>query len=146
MGNDVTASSTRSFELKPEHDIRNVHGAPGWHELTTPDPDGAAAYLAGLYGWEFRTMDIGGSDYRVIVVEGHEVGGVRAPMPGDDDVPRWDTYVTVEDVDALAGRAADLGGEVVVPPMRVGEAGRLTVLNHPTAGKLSAFEYRRPFS
>lgn len=138
--------STVSFELKPEHDIRNLHGAPGWHELTTPDPAAAADYLGELYGWTFQIIDIGGTDYRVIQLDGHEVGGIKAPTQGETDVPRWDTYVTVDDVDDLAREAEQLGGQVVVPPMELGAAGRLTVVAHPTAGKLSAFQYPHPFS
>ncbi len=141
----MTTTAT-TFEFKPEHDIRNQHGAPGWHELTTPDPGAAAEYLGKLYGWTYQTIDIGGAEYRVIQLDGHEVGGIKAPMPGEADVPRWETYVTVDDVDTIASEAEQLGGEIVVAPMSLGEAGRLTVVVHPTAGKLSAFEYPQPFS
>lgn len=146
MGNNFTARLTREFTLEPEHDIRNVHGAPGWHELTTTDPADAAVFLGELYGWTFRTQEVGGVEYRVIMVDGHEVGGIKGPMPGETDVPRWDTYVTVTDVDELAGSAASHGARVVVPPMDLGDAGRMTILVHPSGGKLSAFEYPSPFA
>lgn len=142
----MTTTIETSFELKPEHDIRNLEGAPGWHELTTPDPQAAAEYLGDLYGWTFQLIDIGGAEYRVIQLDGHEIGGIKAPMPGETDAPRWDTYVTVDDVDATAAKAERLGGTVLVPPMQLGDAGRLTVVVHPAAGKLSAFEYPHPFT
>jgi predicted enzyme related to lactoylglutathione lyase len=95
-----------------------VHGAPGWFELVTPDPDKAAEYLGEVFGWGFHTIQVAGSDYRVILVNGHEVGGIRQPQPGEPADPRWDTYVTVADVDQLAARAAGAGAQVVVPPCR----------------------------
>ncbi len=145
MTSETAAPSTEEFELVPEHDIRNLHGAPGWHELTTNDPDAAAKFLEALYGWEVVDLDLGGVPYRAIAVNGHQVGGIREPMPGDDNVPRWDTYVTVADVDAIAEKAKDLGADVIVPPMQLGDAGRLTVMSHPVAGHLSAFQYAYPF-
>jgi predicted enzyme related to lactoylglutathione lyase len=146
MANDFTEDLTTDFQLDPAHDIRNVHGAPGWFELVTPDPDGASAYLGQVFGWEFRTIQIAGADYRVILVRGHEAGGIRQPMPGEPADPRWDTYVTVADVDELASRAAAAGAQVQVPPMPLGDAGRITAVAHPQAGRTLAFEYSRPFN
>jgi predicted enzyme related to lactoylglutathione lyase len=78
-------------------------------------------------------------------VGGHEVGGIREPLPGEPTDPRWDTYVTVADVDELAERATAAGAQVVVPPMPLGDEGRMTAVVHPHGGRIAAFEYRRPF-
>jgi uncharacterized protein len=146
MANDFTADLTMAFQLDPARDIRNVHGAPGWFELVTSDPGKAAEYLGQLFGWGFRTIQVAGADYQVILVRGHEVGGVRRPMPGEPTDPRWDTYVTVADVDQLADQAAAAGAEVLVPPMPLGEVGRMTAVAHPHGGRTLAFEYSRPFN
>jgi predicted enzyme related to lactoylglutathione lyase len=135
-----------TFELVPEHDIRNLHGAPSWFELTTSQPAEAEAFLGETFGWTFRSMQLGGGDYRVIQVAGHDVGGIKQPMPGDSNVPRWDTYMTVSNVDDVAAKAAAAGGQVVVPPMQLGDVGRLTAVAHPLAGQILAFEYAQPFS
>lgn len=66
-------------------------------------------------------------------------------MPGEPDGLRWVTDVTVGDVDELARQAADAGGEVVLAPMPLGDAGRITAVTQPHAGQLLAFEYGRPF-
>jgi hypothetical protein len=137
---------TTDFTLLPDHDIRNVHGAPGWFELTTADPESACRYLGEVYGWTFEQIDVAGAPYRVARVQGHEIGGVRAPMPGDADVPRWDTYVTVDDVHTFAADAAGAGGQIVVAPMQLGEVGRLSVAVHPAAGTMHAFQYARQFT
>lgn len=139
-------ASVSTFELDPERDIRNVHGAPGWHELSTPDPDTAAEYLSKLFGWETEAMELAGAPYRVIRVAGHEVGGITAPRPGEPAAPQWSTYITVDDVAAVAEQATALGAQVVVPPTELGDAGSLAVFAEPAAGVFRVFQYPRPFS
>jgi predicted enzyme related to lactoylglutathione lyase len=136
------------FELDPERDIRNVPGAPGWFELATPDPESAQNVLTKLFGWTFDALDSteAGTPYFVAKVAGHEVGGVRQPMPGEPDTPRWVTYLTVADVDDVATRAEETGASVVVPPTQLGAAGRMTVVDSSTTGHLYAFEYGRRFA
>jgi predicted enzyme related to lactoylglutathione lyase len=133
------------FELDPAHDIRNVHGAPGWIELSTPDPAGARDFVEAVFGWGFQTMQIGGADYTVVEVRGHGVGGIRAPQPGEGPGPAWSTYVTVADADDTARRVEEAGGTVLVPPTELPDVGRLVAFEHPAAGRMLAFEYLRPF-
>ena len=49
-----------------------------------------------------------------------EVVGVMAPMSGEwfpaDATPHWSVNFWVDDTDAIADRAVQLGGEAVVPP------------------------------
>jgi predicted enzyme related to lactoylglutathione lyase len=142
----LMAGPLTAFELVPEHDIRNVSGAPGWFELVTPRAAAAEAFLGAVFGWQFTSIALGGGDYRVIELAGHEVGGIRAPRPGESDSPHWLSYVTVDSVDLAAAAAERAGGQIVLPPTDLGDAGRMTAFVHPHAGPLYAFEYRRPFS
>ena len=70
--------SSSGFELDSAHDIRNVHGARGWTELSTPDPEAAQGFLAAVFGWTFSDMAMEGGDYAVLAVHDHGVGRVRA--------------------------------------------------------------------
>jgi uncharacterized protein len=140
-----TRELTSSFELDPAHDIRNVHGAPGWTELSTPDPEAAQSFLAAVFGWTFRAMPMENGDYAVGAVQDHGVGGVRAPQPGEDAVPLWRTYVAVEDAEALARRVEEAGGTLTMEPMDIPEVGRMVAFEHPAAGPMLALEYLRPF-
>lgn len=139
------STTTESFELDPARDIRNVHGAPSWLELSTGSPDQAADFLAAVFGWEYERMDLGGADYRVVKVRGHEVGGIRPPMPGGDTAPGWVTYVTVDDVHVIGARAEAAGGTVAVPPTELPGVGQLVVVHHDHTGQVLAFQYARPF-
>jgi predicted enzyme related to lactoylglutathione lyase len=122
-----------------------VHGAPSWFELTTPDPQQACQWLGTLFGWTFETMQLGGADYHVIKVKGHEVGGIRKPLPGMPDTPTWSTYVTVADVDQIADAAKKAGGAITIPPTELPGVGRLVQVSHPGTGPLLGFEYIRAF-
>jgi predicted enzyme related to lactoylglutathione lyase len=145
MPNTFTQRMTDNFKFVPESDIRNVHGAPGWIELTTPEPHKACEFLAAVFGWTFHMIQVGGADYWLIQVKGHEVGGVRRPLPGTPNTPSWATYITVEDVDMIAQNAESAGGTVVIPPTELPGVGRLVGVEHPHGGRLLGFEYARPF-
>ena len=123
-----------------------MHGAPGWFELSTPDPAAARGFVEAAFGWSPQTMPVGGADYTVVEAGGHGVGGIRAPQPGEGTAPQWGTYVTVEDVDETARRVEEAGGTVVVPPTDLREVGRLAGFEHPATGRMLVFEYLRPFS
>jgi hypothetical protein len=140
-----TKDLTESFELDPAHDIRNVHGAPGWTELSTPDPAAAREFLEAVFGWSFQSMDLGGGEYLVIQTSGHGVGGIRSPQPGEGPGAAWSTYISVEDVEETVRLAEQAGGNVLVPPTDLPEVGRMAGFEHPAAGRLLAFEYLRPF-
>ena len=141
-----TRDLSSTFELDAAHDIRNVHGAPGWTELSTPDPAGAQEFLSAVFGWTFSNMPTEGGDYAVAAVHDHGVGGVRAPGPGEDPTPTWRTYVAVESADALVRRVEEAGGSLLMEPLDLPEVGRLVAFQHPAAGALLALEYLQPFT
>jgi predicted enzyme related to lactoylglutathione lyase len=119
-----------------------AHGAFCWNELSTPDGEAAKKFYAGLLGWELKTSDATGMPYTEIVVGGQHVGGIYQPGPecggGEEGAaPRWSSYVAVDDVDASARRAEELGGKVTVQPMDIPNTGRFCVITDPTGASLS---------
>jgi predicted enzyme related to lactoylglutathione lyase len=61
-----------------------------------------------------------------------------APMAGDEAPPRWSVDFWVDDIDATAERAAQLGGEVVTPPYDIPVAAlRQAVLADPQGATFS---------
>ncbi|MEM7442962.1 MAG: VOC family protein [Pseudomonadota bacterium] len=137
--------SPDTFKLEAETDIRNRHGAFGWSELATKDPEAAADYYAKVFGWQYHSFDMNGGLYRVITINGHGVGGIRAPMPGEPEETRWLTFVSVKDVKAMADSVAAAGGTVVVPVTELPGIGKMAGMIDPTGGQTYAFEYDKPF-
>jgi hypothetical protein len=44
----------------------------------------------------------------------------------------WHTYIAVDDVDAAVDKATSAGGQVLMPPVDIGEAGRMAFVADPT--------------
>jgi predicted enzyme related to lactoylglutathione lyase len=116
-----------------------------WADLGTTDAEAAKAFYTRVFGWEavdadtgaagtYTTFKLGGRDVAALYEMGEEE---RASL-----APHWSSYVSVEDVDALAGRVRDLGGEVLAEPFDVMRAGRMTALRDPTGAALHLWQPR----
>lgn len=87
----------------------NDPGSLTWNELHTPDPAKALEFYTGLFGWSSEEMDTpeGAPSYSVVRVGERSNGGVTAAQEGEP--PNWLPYFTVEDRDAAAEKAKQLG-------------------------------------
>jgi uncharacterized protein len=108
-------------------------GTFSWVDLNTPDQDASKRFYGQVFGWEYEDRDAGpGVVYSMARVGGEDVAAMSPSPPGDESPPHWNNYVTVDDVDATAKRATELGGNVIAEPFDVFDAGRMAVLRDPT--------------
>jgi len=118
------------------------HGQFCWHELMTTDADAAKAFYSETIGWKVKSMD-GMPDYNVLFVGEDSVGGIMT-MPDEvkaAGVPQhWLGYVGVDDVDATAKQAAELGGKVLKEGFDIPEVGRMAVLADPQGAAIAIFK------
>jgi predicted enzyme related to lactoylglutathione lyase len=54
----------------------------------------------------------------------------------------WGVYVSVDDVDATAEAAKEMGGQVLMGPQDIPEVGRFCVLQDPNGALISAITYK----
>jgi predicted enzyme related to lactoylglutathione lyase len=109
-----------------------------WNELATRDLDAAKKFYTELLGWQLKESNAAGMAYHEIVAGGEHVGGLYQMGPEHGDAPsHWMAYVAVEDVDARAARAEELGGKVCVPPTDIPNVGRFCVVTDPSGASLS---------
>jgi predicted enzyme related to lactoylglutathione lyase len=109
-----------------------------WNELATKDLAAAKKFYTELLGWQLKESNAAGMVYNEIVVGDEHVGGLYQMTPEDGDAPsHWMSYVAVEDVDAKAKLAAELGGKVCVPPTDIPNVGRFCVITDPTGATFS---------
>jgi predicted enzyme related to lactoylglutathione lyase len=99
----------------------NEASAYAMSALHTPDPDVAAGHYRDLFGWEIDEFAPGVSLFRLPGYIGGEPAqpvprDVIAVMAKDDGPARWSVDFWVTDADAVAARAPELGGSLVVPP------------------------------
>ncbi len=115
--------------------------APGefcWVDLASHGIAAARDFYRDLFGWTAEEQDTqGGPPYSLFKSGDHEVAGLgemNDVMKSQGVPPSWNTYISVEDVEKTVAQAAELGAEVIVPGMKVVEAGWLAFLQDPTGG------------
>lgn len=121
-----------------------THGDIGWIELSTTDPESAKAFYGDVLGWQVEEVPATETSphYTVVKVNEKGIGGiVSIPDDAEDVAPSWHSYVTVDDVDAVADRVRRSGGAVCSGPHTVPGIGRLLCFTDPQGGTLCAIEY-----
>jgi uncharacterized protein len=112
-------------------------GIFSWTDLATTDVDAAKALYADLFGWDYDDQPIpAGGTYSMARVDGLAVAGLST-VQAEGQPPAWTAYVTVDDADATAAKAAELGGTLLAEPFDVMDAGRMAVIADP-AGAIFA--------
>jgi len=116
-----------------------------WRELLVKNQAKASAFYSTVFGWKAVTADMGGG-YRYTLLKNGEkdVGGLTAPPADKEVAPSWLTYITVDDVDAVAARVPSLGGSVMMAPYDVPTIGRVAVVADPQGGVFAAFQTLTP--
>lgn len=92
------------------------HGEPGsvaWCELHSQQVQGSAAFYAGTFGMAAVERR---PDWAELLAGGTAVAWISGRGVDPNSRPRWRICFAVEDVDATAVRAAELGGSVLQPP------------------------------
>lgn len=113
--------------------LRDAPGTMCWNELATADPQAAAAFYTGLFGWHADTRQMGDMPYTIfsrhetMLAGAYPLTGELAGMP-----PHWMIYFAVEDCDGTVARAKELGATEHVPPTDIPEVGRFAMLEDPT--------------
>jgi uncharacterized protein len=141
--------------------IVNEPGSLNFNNLNSRDPEGAKAFYGSVFGWETLPMTGGAQawrlpgygDYLEARTPGMRQGmaDMGAPagfedvvatlMPIADDAPAvWSVTFAVDDADTTAERAAELGGQVVVPPMDAPWV-RMTVISDPQGATFAASKF-----
>ena len=69
---------------------------------------------------------------------------MTTPPEAQGAPPQWGCYVTVDDVDATAAQAAEMGGVVLMPPRDIPDVGRFCLIQDPQGAVISAITYRQP--
>jgi predicted enzyme related to lactoylglutathione lyase len=102
-------------------------------ELVTPDLAAAKQFYAGLFGWTFRDIQAGGTEYAEASLDGHPVAGLihRDVPAGKHRQPAWLNFIAVSDVDAAKEIALQHGAKVLFEPHSIPNRGREAVFADP---------------
>ena len=115
---------------EPQGEGPQSSGVFVWDELGTKDADGAQRFYEDVFGWTTSDM---GADYGGYRVFNRGETGIAGVMTLQDPSipPHWQPYVAVDDPDATAAKAAELGASALMEPTDVPDVGRIAVLRDP---------------
>lgn len=121
-------------------DGKRYPGRVQWRELMTTDVERAKGFYGELLPWRFKTEDMGeGFLYTLISVGDKQIGGLFERPPGVPAPSHWSSYVSVDDVDAAAKKAQQLGGKLLKEPMDVPNVGRMAAIQDPDGAVIWAY-------
>lgn len=108
-------------------------GAMCWNQLASRNIEASKRFYGAVFGWVGVTTPYETSSYTAFRLDGSEVAGmVEMDRSWPRDLPsHWMTYFGVDDCDAAADLAVDLGGAVAVEPFDMPQVGRTAVLGDP---------------
>lgn len=103
-----------------------------WNELVTTDTSKASAFYTGLFGWGTDVQQFGPMEYTMFTNGDKPAGGMFQLTPEMEGIPpHWLTYFAVDDCDAKAQRAVELGAAIMKPADDIPGIGRFAILKDP---------------
>lgn len=120
------------------------HGTISWADCNTTDIDKALPFYTQLMGWGEQHLPMGGGlNYTMLLLDGDEAAAI-APMQPDMQAAGlpslWNTYITVDDVDAMQALVTQHGGTIVAPPFDVFDNGRMMTIQDPSGGTVCLWQ------
>jgi predicted enzyme related to lactoylglutathione lyase len=114
-------------------------GTFSWTDLATTDAEAAKAFYTALFGWEPVDTAAGpNATYTMMRVGGHDVAALYQGREGQPTA--WLSYVTVEDADATAARAKELGATLMTEAFDVLTAGRMALIHDPQGALFAVWQ------
>lgn len=125
------------------------HGSFCWTEIASTDAAKCKEFYTNVFGWQFKESNAtdGEFAYHEFSTGGdYPAGGLYEITPemcpnGEPlPPPHFMTYIGVDDVDANAKKAAELGGSVIKEPMDIPNTGRFAIIADPSGAMFSIFK------
>jgi predicted enzyme related to lactoylglutathione lyase len=140
--------------------IVNEHASLNFNNLHTRDVDGARDFYRAVFGWELLDAGSAASMWALPAYGDfleQRTPGLRANIaqmgaperfeevvasltPIADDAAHWGVTFAVDDADAIATRAAELGGQVLVAPFDAPWV-RMTIITDPQGATFTASKF-----
>lgn len=107
-------------------------GAPLWIDLSSSEPDKAAAFYEALFGWTATPTGPQFGNYIQLGLDGRQFGGIArnesgsgAPESAHPDL--WQVYLETSDAETTASAVTGAGGMVLQGPHAVGPLGSMLI-------------------
>ena len=113
---------------------------PVWADLSSSDAEASREYYGKLFGWKIEVSpDPQYGGYALAKVGGKDVAGIGPQMqPGAPTA--WTVYIGTHDAADTAKKVEAAGGKVVVPPMEVGDQGKMVIIQDPSGAHIGVWQ------
>jgi uncharacterized protein len=108
-------------------------GVTSWVDIAHADVEGASAFYGGIFGWTFTEDPLRGEVDRYLVaqLDGLDAAGILGTPAGSSAPSGWNTYISVDDVEAATARVEAAGGQVVTAASEAAMGGRSAACTDP---------------
>lgn len=118
-----------------------------WIDLMASDLDTAKKFYKDVFAWNIteETMPTGEA-YPFLCVGEEVIGGamqIDTKMQQHGVTPNWNSYVMVDDADATAAKAKQLGAHIIREAFDVADFGRMAVIADPTGAVFSIWQSKK---
>jgi predicted enzyme related to lactoylglutathione lyase len=125
--------------------IYNVPNSLCWNELGTTDTQRAGEFYSNVFGWTRETQNFGPMQYTLFKNGDRGAGGMYQITPDMGPIPpHWMAYFAVDDCDAKAQKASELGGKIMKPADDIPGVGRFAVLTDPQGAHFAIIKLTNP--
>lgn len=119
-----------------------------WTEIASTDAAKCKEFYSNVFGWTFQDSQAstdGFAYHEFSAAGGYPAGGlyeISHEICGEGELPppHFLSYVAVDDVDANAKLAEELGGKIIKAPMDIPNTGRFSIIQDPTGGMIATFK------
>ncbi|MGH9081511.1 MAG: VOC family protein [Acidimicrobiales bacterium] len=115
-------------------------GAPCWVDLMTSDAEVSRDFYTRLFGWTAEEPNAEFGGYFNFTKDGVLVAGGMASQPDAGMPDAWSVYLATGDARKTAEMAGVHGGQIVAPPMDVGDLGTMAVVLDPGGAAIGMWQ------
>ncbi|HYW87766.1 MAG TPA: VOC family protein [Chloroflexota bacterium] len=114
-------------------------GTPMWVDMSASDLEGAVRFYTELFGWQPEDLGEEAGHYTMMRKDGKMAAAV-GPQMNPQAPPSWTSYVATTDAAASAQKAKDAGGQVVMEPFDVMQAGKMAGFLDPAGAFICVWQ------
>ncbi len=115
-----------------------------WWDISTTDQTGARDFYSNVFEWTPVDMPVDETNvYTMFRCDGKDACAAMLMSDGEKQggVPtHWNSYISVDDVEAMTDKAKSLGAQVLMPPMDVMDVGRMSMIKDPTGAVVALWK------
>lgn len=113
---------------------------PVWVDLSSSDAAASREYYGKLFGWKIEVNpDPQYGGYALAKIGDKDVAGI-GPKQSPEGPSAWTVYIGSADAADTAKKVEAAGGNVVVPPMAVGDQGSMAIVQDPSGAFLGVWQ------